>query len=115
MGLIKCSILLILAEIFSVSLLFQRISWGVIALCVAWSLMTILIGFLNCRPIDFNWNLENPEGHCGNQNAAFAAVGIVDIATDTIIISLPVPMVLKLKLPLSKKIAVISVFAVGLL
>ncbi|KAH8692037.1 hypothetical protein BGW36DRAFT_276883, partial [Talaromyces proteolyticus] len=115
MGSIKCSLLLLLKNIFgTTSVAFRRISWTIVTLCISWSVMTILIAFLQCRPLNYNWNLKDPAGHCDNQNAAFAAVGAVDIATDVMIIILPVPMVLARQLSNSKKAAIISVFALGL-
>jgi hypothetical protein len=77
--------------------------------------MTILISFLQCRPLDYNWNLKDPSGHCDNQNAAFAAVAVVDIATDVLIISLPVPVILARQLPNSVKASIIVVFSLGIL
>lgn len=77
--------------------------------------MTILIAFLNCRPIDYNWNRKDPSGHCGNQNAEFAAVGVVDVATDVMIIILPMPMIWARQLRISKRIALVCVFGLGIL
>ncbi|KAF7596745.1 hypothetical protein BBP40_000173 [Aspergillus hancockii] len=94
---------------------FRITAWVTFALSVSWSLMTILIGFLNCRPLNYNWDLQDPAGHCGNQNAVHSAVGRVDIFAGVMIILIPIPMVLRLKMPLSKKLAILGIFALGIL
>jgi hypothetical protein len=73
------------------------------------------IGILICKPIEMNWNPTVEGGSCGNQNAAFTAVGIVDIITDLIILILPVPMVYKLQVPRANKIGLCCIFGTGLL
>lgn len=77
--------------------------------------MTILIGILICQPVEMNWNPQTPGGHCGNQNAAYSAVGVVDIVVDFAILLLPIPTVLKLQLPTANRIGLMFVFSFGIL
>ncbi|PQE05647.1 integral membrane protein [Rutstroemia sp. NJR-2017a BBW] len=85
LGLIKCSITIMLIRIFSVPR-FRIAGYIVLAACVAWVIMTILIAFLICRPLGYNWNLQPTAGHCGNTIAAYTAVGVADIITDLMIL-----------------------------
>jgi hypothetical protein len=80
-----------------------------------WGIMTVLIGLFICRPFAFNWDPTIPGGKCGNQNAGYASVGVVDIVTDLVIMILPIPMVLNLHLPTANKIGLCSIFGFGLL
>lgn len=114
LGLVKCSITTMLLTVFSVKS-FRLAGYAVLAICVLWGVMTILVAFLLCRPLGYNWNLLPPSGHCGNQQSAYAAVGITDILTDVMILVLPLPMIWKLQLPLGNKIALAGLLCLGIL
>ena len=75
---------------------------------------TMLIGFFICQPIEMNWSAV-PGGRCGNQTAAFASVGIVDIVVDLVIFILPLPMVFKLQISKAHRIALSCIFGAGIL
>jgi hypothetical protein len=114
LGLIKCSICVLLIRLFFVRP-FRIAAWALMGLCISWAIMTILIGFLICRPLAFNWDRTITEGSCGNMSAGYAAVGVIDIVTDILLILLPQRMVWKLQLPRQTKFALGGVFALGLL
>lgn len=79
--------------------MFSKSALGVMIFCICWALMTILIGFCICRPLAYNWDMTIPGGSCADQNAAYVAVGGVDIATDLSVLVLPIPMIRKLQMP----------------
>ena len=85
------------------------------ALCTAWTLMTFLLAFLLCRPLDYTWNLLPTAGHCGDQRSAYAAVGIIDIGTDVMILILPLPMIWTLQLPKTTRTALTFLLCLGIL
>ncbi|QSZ31556.1 hypothetical protein DSL72_001123 [Monilinia vaccinii-corymbosi] len=111
-GLVKSSICLLLMRIFSTKR-FRIAASIVMGLCIAWSMMTILIAFLICRPLDYNWNLKPPGNNCGNQTLAYASVGVVDILTDTCILILPIPMVWNLQMPKLSKALLLCMLGFG--
>ncbi|UQC77604.1 uncharacterized protein CLUP02_03073 [Colletotrichum lupini] len=114
LGFIKIGITLMLQRVFFVQgfKIAARITTG---LCVCWMLFTILIGIFICQPVAMNWNPATPGGKCGDQNAAFAAVGYFDLATDLIILVLPIPMVYNLQLRWPHKVALYVIFGAGAL
>ncbi|KAK1674548.1 integral membrane protein [Colletotrichum godetiae] len=114
LGFIKIGITLMLQRVFFVRSfkIAARITTG---LCVCWMLFTILIGIFICQPVAMNWNPTTPGGKCGDQNAAFAAVGYFDLATDLIILVLPIPMVYNLQLRWPHKVALNIIFGAGAL
>ncbi|KAK7446482.1 integral membrane protein [Colletotrichum acutatum] len=114
LGSLKISICWMLQRIFFVRP-FKIAAWATMGLCIAWTLMTILIGLLICRPIAMQWNPTIPGGVCGDQITAFAAVGVVDVIVDLIIFILPIPMVLKLQVSSAHRIALIGIFGAGIL
>lgn len=85
----------------------------ILAVTIAWALMTVLVALSSCTPFSYNWNKEQ-HGHCGNLSAAFAAIAAIDIAVDVAILISPIPQVWRLQMPLTTKIALVSVFALGL-
>lgn len=113
-GLVKCIIVVVLRRIFGVSSpAFRIATWINLALCASWSLMTILIGILNCRPLNYHWVFKSPAGHCVNPNATYTAVGMLDKITDVLIILTPVPMVLRLRITPLQKLGILGIFALG--
>lgn len=75
--------------------------------------MTILIGFLICRPVAKNWDPTSP-GHCGNRLAGYTAVSVVNVLVDVIMLALPLPMVLRLRVTKpAHKWALLGVFGIG--
>ena len=93
-----------------------RIAASLVAIfCAAWAVMTILIAFLLCLPLNYNWNLLPTAGHCGNQPSAYAAVGIIDIISDLTILILPLPMIWQLQLPMANKIGLAGILCLGIL
>ena len=76
--------------------------------------MTCLFGLLSCWPFSFNWNKEQP-GRCNNLVAEFAAVAAIDIFVDLCLLFLPMRKVWSLQMPLPTRIALISVFGLGVL
>jgi len=94
----------------------------------AWAIMTWVIVALiifecltvtQCIPIAYNWNGwkgDFPHPYkCRDINTQVYATAINNIAQDFAILLLPIPWLLKLKVNLKKKIAVISIFSLGIL
>lgn len=80
---------------------------------VAWTLVVILNSLLICKPISMFWGEITPGGYCGNQNAAFAAVGLMDVIVDFAILIIPLRPIFKLQMPLANRTALALVFVLG--
>ena len=76
-------------------------------------LQTVLTGILICQPITMNWD-PTARGRCGDETIAFAVVSVVDIATDLVVLVLPLKPLWGLQIKLSYKIALACVFGAGL-
>ncbi|KAH9997180.1 hypothetical protein F4779DRAFT_631490 [Xylariaceae sp. FL0662B] len=64
-----------------------------------------------CDPPQKAWDVHVVGGHCNtNQNMAIA---IINAITDLMLFILPIPMVVKLQLPLGQKIGILFVFTVA--
>jgi hypothetical protein len=114
LGLVKTSILLSLIRIFHVFKRFRILAYCAIAFCVCWTIQTILIAFLICRPISYNWDQVNQTGTCGNLTVAYTSIGVVDVISDIIIFVLPIPLINRLNMRKSSKWATMGLFALGI-
>lgn len=77
-------------------------------------LQTILVGIVICRPTEMNWNPWTPGGWCGNEMAAFASVGAVDVINELCILILPIPYICKLQMKTRYKLGLGCIFGAGI-
>ena len=112
-GLTKASILALFIRIFDVKRfrIWPKLMLGVVA---GWTISFFFASLFQCYPITAL--IEPFYGNkCVDSIALWYAGGISDIILDAIILVMPVPMVLRLKLPTKQKIGVIAMFLTGVL
>ena len=85
-----------------------------IAVTIAFYFVHILFTIIQCVPRE---KIESPwiDGHCFDTTANFKASGIFNIISDFAIFLLPISPLLKLQVNVRRKIALILLFATGLL
>lgn len=108
----KLSLLTLYIKVFPLSRLttVSKITWvGVALLAVSGALCTLLI----CQPIQFNWDLTLPGGHCGSLKSLFGIYGVLNLFTDLMVLGLPIPSLVGLKLPTLRKVGLVTTFAIG--
>lgn len=66
-------------------------------------------------PFARNWDPEITTGHCASERNFIIAVAVWGLSCDAMIWALPIPMVLRLHLPLAQRLALSGVFATGIL
>ncbi|GLB07206.1 hypothetical protein AtubIFM57258_002529 [Aspergillus tubingensis] len=59
-----------------------------------------------CQPIAKNWDLTITTGHCVDRVGFYLATAITNTVSDIILILIPIPVIVKLKLPLIQKLGV---------
>lgn len=84
------------------------------AVAVCWWIAGIFAFLFSCQPLSYNWNVDQ-EGHCISKVDFWIAIAVAHMGTEIVILLLPLPMVWKLQLPLSRKIEVSFMFALGIL
>ncbi|KAJ4338622.1 hypothetical protein N0V95_008002 [Ascochyta clinopodiicola] len=84
------------------------------SIIVAWTVATILAGCLICHPFAFNWDKTILGGSCGDQVTSFTITGIINLATDIVVLLLPMQPLCQLQMALYKKVVLVSVFGLGL-
>jgi hypothetical protein len=79
----------------------------------AYSIALILSLSFACNPIKKAWDVTVTEGTCINRPAVYVLLAVLNIATDVILLVIPIPMVWRLQMPVAQKIGVVVVFLIG--
>ncbi|KAL3481340.1 hypothetical protein BJX99DRAFT_271274 [Aspergillus californicus] len=110
---VKLSLLSFYCRVFSFPyfILMAKATAGFIML---WALAVILGGFLLCQPFAYTWDQTIAGGHCGNQVLSYQITGALNLVTDLMVLTMPMPYLWKLEMRMSQKVPLIGVFAVGL-
>ncbi|KAL4786862.1 hypothetical protein BJX76DRAFT_345898 [Aspergillus varians] len=111
----KLAILFFYLRIFTTRI-FKRVTYGVIGLCSAYAVVVVFQSAFDCTPASYYWNRFDgvSQGSCLSYTA-FRVMPPINIALDVVVMLLPLPLLLRLNLPLAKKVRVISMFSVGIL
>ena len=115
--LIKLSILLQYLRIFVPSrkgneLLFvaiQTLIWSSFIFYFVESIFAVVI----CTPREKIWNPLMTTGYCFDGDATYMASGMFNVVSDFAILILPILPILRLQLPLKRKLMMLAVFATG--
>lgn len=67
-----------------------------------------------CQPISLQWNPTNPDGHCGDIKKQEISSCAVNIVLDLAIVILPMPALISLQIPLSKKLGLAGLLSLGI-
>ncbi|KAH9899009.1 hypothetical protein F4778DRAFT_181710 [Xylariomycetidae sp. FL2044] len=85
---------------------------GIMCLVVCWSVSQIFVMVFQCRPIYAYWD-KTAAGTCAPEAAMQALNGAGNIATDIIVLLLPMPVVWRLGLKKAQKRALVGIFGLG--
>ncbi len=81
---------------------------------IAWAVSTWIINLTVCTPLAYYFDKTVP-GTCRKQAISGTVSGGLSLLGDICILVLPLPMVLRLKINVRKKIAVCCIFLLGIL
>ncbi|KAL8713855.1 MAG: hypothetical protein Q9220_002000 [cf. Caloplaca sp. 1 TL-2023] len=112
---IRLSICFLFKRIF-VQPWLQRTILVAIGINVAWALFVIISALGVCQPIAYNWDLTIAGGHCNNRAKlnTYIANAVWTILFDTVLWSLPQFIVWRLHMRLATKVALSTIFAIGI-
>ena len=108
---VKVGILLFYWRVFAVRE-FRRHVLLVGAIVLTSSTAIFLSFMAQCNPIPRFWN-DTVDGNCINQVAFWVSGGSINIASDILVLSLPIRRVWKLNAPLSQRVALVFLFCLG--
>ncbi|KAJ5900970.1 uncharacterized protein N7473_005040 [Penicillium subrubescens] len=109
----KFSILFQYLRIFP-SRSFRLACYVMMAVVATYSSWAIVTGYVNCVPVAKFWNHDLPGG-CLSFEAVWFFNASMNIATDVTLLLMPMPLLIKLQLPKMQKVALMGVFAMGIL
>lgn len=112
-NLTKCSILLLYLRLFKIVSWIRWACWGLLACVIIYCVSSMIATIFQCDPIVKAFNKSLP-GTCIDLAKFWYANAGFSIATDIIILLLPMPLVYQLEVPRAQKIALMAVFAIGI-
>ncbi|KAJ5925065.1 hypothetical protein N7454_007704 [Penicillium verhagenii] len=80
----------------------------------AWFVGALASGLLVCEPLPKFWNNDIP-GRCLHTMTYFRAIAGTNLATDVLLLVLPIPIVWGLHRPAGERLGLIAVFTLGAL
>lgn len=89
------------------------ISHALIYIVLANWIAYLIAASLQCFPFEYQWNKNIEGGKCVDQPVFYRTVSAPNIATDLVILVLPMRMIVKLKTSASRKIGLLFVFLSG--
>ncbi|KAI2466956.1 hypothetical protein F4781DRAFT_333180 [Annulohypoxylon bovei var. microspora] len=110
----KLGILFMYYRIFARSTAFRYQLFVSGGLVVCWWIISSILAITNCLPMEINVKdtFDDPR-YCRNFNVFWMAAGVCEIFIDTLILTLPVGVVLRMGLSLRQKLAVSGIFMLG--
>ena len=112
-NLVKCCILLLYLRLFNVVRWFRLASWGLLTIVAMYCTASIMATIFQCSPVIRAFDKDTPGTCIDTAKFWFANAGF-SIATDIMILLLPMPLVWKLEVPVTQKVALVAVFTVGI-
>ena len=112
--LIKLSLLLFYLRLFAPTRSFRFFSYAVAIFLLGWWLSFLVAETLQCTPKDHDVSLTSIyTGPCVNIQALDTSLLATNVLTDIIVLVMPCPIILKLKLPRRKKMQLLGIFMIG--
>ncbi|KAI1275961.1 hypothetical protein F5Y07DRAFT_145396 [Xylaria sp. FL0933] len=109
----KLSILTFYLRIFGILNYIRFSAWFLIVSVIIWLISVTVAHGLECVPVAKIWD-ESLPGHCLDTVTLFLGGSIADVASDFLILVLPMPAIIELQLPLPKKISIVGIFVLAL-
>ena len=109
----KCCILLLYLRLFRIVRWFRWSCWALLVCVAVYCTASVAATIFQCRPVIRAFDKSVPGTCIDMANFWFANAGF-SIATDVIILLLPMPLVWRLEVPVAQKVALMAVFAVGI-
>ncbi|KAK4504900.1 hypothetical protein PRZ48_002863 [Zasmidium cellare] len=112
MALAKLSLLLFYRKL-SVERWFKLAVYAVMGFIASYSIALAFALIFACTPLEKNWDITITTGSCVNKGQLYLATAGLNAGTDVILLVLPIPMIIKLHVPIIQKIGLILMFGIG--
>ncbi|CAD6584913.1 MAG: hypothetical protein ASARMPREDX12_001790 [Alectoria sarmentosa] len=112
-GFTKISVLLFYKRIFKGTFVKPSV-WTMIAVVLIWTVAFFFANLFQCWPLWIDWTgFGSTVDNCIDTNAMYLAQAWSDVLTDLIILTLPLPCIWIMQLPVRHKVAVSGMFLLG--
>ena len=109
---VKFSFLLLYRRVFP-GRNFHIVLWLIGTIVFVYSWIIVLTAIFQCRPIQAAWDITITDAKCIKFNVEVVIFAVFNVITDVAILILPIPVLWKLQIPMSKKIQLMGVFLTG--
>lgn len=110
---VKASILLFYIGLFPNNK-FIRLCYGTMLATALFLILVLVKDFGLCRPVRYTWD-KTIDGVCTGENSMNLIVRIVNCVIDACILVLPLPLVFRLQMTLTRRMSVAGMFSLGAL
>ncbi|KAI1384974.1 uncharacterized protein F4822DRAFT_379315 [Hypoxylon trugodes] len=107
----KISVLLMYQRIFATPR-FKAVTWIMIGVSIAWTTTFTFALMFSCSPIASQWDDSLPYT-CVDEVALFTTALATDVATDFLVLLLPVYKTWQLKMKFTRKVVIVCIFLLG--
>ncbi|OBT68143.1 hypothetical protein VE03_01615 [Pseudogymnoascus sp. 23342-1-I1] len=111
-GFTKLSLLIVYMKL-SPQKWFRIAAWFSIVVVVLYTAIISLLMFFHCHPIRRAFDFKIQRGKCLDAGVLYIATAISNIITDIMLFLLPTPVILKLKMSRSQKVACLLIFGIA--
>jgi hypothetical protein len=87
--------------------------YSVLFLVAGYNLAIMLVIIFGCTPFEKSWDFTILEGSCVNRPAVYICTAILGIASNLILLVMPLPMILRLQMPRRQKAGLVVLFVIG--
>ena len=77
-------------------------------------LAALIVTFTECHPFHLYWQVTPDPGSCSKGIIQLEVFSALNMATDLMLIALPLPQLIKIKRPLMERLRLVALFLVGL-
>jgi len=105
--------LLLYLRFFNESI-YIRLDYTIMGYVLFYAVCSILVTIFQCVPIPHTWD-KSIVGGCINLEAFWYAGAAINVSSDLMIFTLPLPIIRKMNCPRREKIGLFVVFLIGLL
>lgn len=66
-----------------------------------------------CQPFNKHWDVRVTEGSCVDRPAIYICTAVLGIASDLLLLVMPMPMIMRLQMPPRQKAGLVLLFGIG--
>ncbi|KAH7034011.1 hypothetical protein B0J12DRAFT_731978 [Macrophomina phaseolina] len=108
----KLSILLFYRSLFALNISIPR--WTVVIVFVVGdSVLRFIVHVLQCIPVSAYWDFTITNAHCIDRGSYYVSIAVLNVVGDVLILSLPLPILWRLRIGRFQKIKISIIFILG--